>query len=139
RLCAAEKSQAVAGAADNTRFSEGCHINRLGRGDLFRLDSFLDVVEVDFRIALGGEIVETALGHTAQETHLAPFEALDRHAGAGFLAFNTATASLAFGRTNAATHEDAGVAGAGVVSELIEFHVLCSLFLKRRLRQQRGA
>src|SRR5436190_16518113 len=56
------------------------------------------------------------------QRHLSAFEALDGHAGTGLLALDAATAGLALAGPDAAADAAPGLAGAGIVAQLAQFH-----------------
>src|SRR5690606_22014534 len=92
-------------------------------------DIGLDTIKA-YRVPLLGErVVEAALGHPHVERHLPAFEAVDGNAGTGLLTLDATAAGLAQPRTDATAHTDLGLGGAGVVSDLIEFHIGKSLLL----------
>src|SRR6201999_2335636 len=65
---------------------------------------------------------EAALGQAHVDRHLAAFEAIDGDAAARLLALDAPAARLALAGADALAQTDAHLAGAGPVSDLIEFH-----------------
>ena len=101
----------------------------IGRLDveLAGVDRGLDLVRLIF-VQLDRErrVAEAALRQAAMQRHLAAFEALDAHAGARGLALAAAAAGLAHAGADAAADAHAVLAGAGIVGDLVQFHLTSS-------------
>src|SRR5690606_20212291 len=98
-----QHAHAVLGAAQHAGLDQRLGVHRLLGLELLGIDRRLDAAERHGREALGEDVVEAARGQAAVERHLATLEAVDRHAGAGFLALDAAAAGLALARADAAT------------------------------------
>src|SRR5688500_7509698 len=105
--------------------------NALGL-ELAGVDDLLDRAEVHLGIILGEDVVEAALGEPHVERHLPALEAEDRDARAARLALLAAARSLALARADSAADAHAALAGALVVLEFVQFHVVHSLSLLSR-------
>src|SRR5690606_17146912 len=77
---------------------------------------------------------EAALRHPHVERHLAAFEAVDRDARTGLLTLDTAAAGLAEARTDATAHTGPGLGCAGLIGDLIEFHLSKSSYCSSTTR-----
>src|SRR5512147_3252859 len=97
--------------------------------ELAGIDRLLDEAEVHLGIVLGEDVVEAALRDAHVERHLAAFEPGDRHAGTRLGALLAAARGLALARADATADAHAALAGALIVTEIVEFHVLHSLSL----------
>src|SRR4028119_854950 len=84
--------------------------------------------QVHLGIFLGEDVVEAALRQPHVERHLAAFEAEDRHARTAGLALLAAAGGLAEAGTDAAADADAALAGAGIVTEIVELDGHCTRF-----------
>jgi hypothetical protein len=80
-------------------------------------------------MVFGKDIVETTLRDTHVEGHLAAFKSVDRNTGAAGLALLAATRGLALARTDTTAHAHTTMAGAFIIFNVIQFHVLHSLSL----------
>ena len=111
-----QKANAVACAADNAGFDQHSRVDGLGSRDFFAVNGLLDGSQCNFSKHLAAVIPETALGHAPVKGHLTAFKTLQRHAAAGLLAFNAATAGFSLAAADTAPHRHTSLAGAGIVS-----------------------
>src|SRR5690606_30896670 len=101
--------------------------DRLGV-ELAGIDQLLDLAQVHLGVVLAERVVEPALRQAHVKRHLAAFEALDGYARTALLALLAAAAGLALARADAASDADPALAGAGVVTDVIQFHVSALAF-----------
>jgi hypothetical protein len=80
-------------------------------------------------MVLGEDIVEAALWNTHVKWHLAAFKSVDRNTRTAGLTLLAATRGLALARTNTTANAHTAMAGAFVVFNVIQFHVVHSLSL----------
>src|SRR5690606_21159807 len=113
---------AVARPAQHAGLDQRLGGHRLRDIELAGVGRRLDALQVDLGILAARHVLEAALRQAPEDRHLAAFEAVDRNAGTGRLAFTTATAGLALGRTDAASDADPALASAGIVPEFVELH-----------------
>src|SRR3954471_20648545 len=100
--------------------------------DLAGVNCLLDRADVHFGIVAGEDVVEAALRQPHVERHLAALEAVDRHARARLGALLATAGGLAEAGADSAADPDARLAGALIVPEIVEFHVVHSLSLLSR-------
>src|SRR5690606_27360740 len=98
------------------------------RVELLRINQLLDLTEVHDRKILGEDVVEAALRDAHVKRHLAAFEAIDRDARAALLALLAAAAGLALARADAASDAHPALAGAIIVTKIVELDSHCTRF-----------
>ena len=126
-LALAEQAHAVLAAAGQARRLQRVMVDHALGVELAGVDQLLDRAQVHLGIVLGEDVVEAALRQPHVERHLAALEALDGHARAALLALLAAAAGLALARADAASDADAALAGARIVADVVEFHVMSAL------------
>src|SRR3954471_9160317 len=131
-LALAEQADAVLAAACKPGGLERRMIQRALDVELAGIDRLLHRADVHFGIIAREDVVEAALRQPHVERHLAAFEAVDRDARARLGALLAAARGLALARANAPADPHAPLAGALVVAEFVEFHVVHSLSLLSR-------
>src|SRR5206468_11289669 len=131
-LALAEQANAVLAAARQPGRLERIMVERALGIELAGVDHLLDRADVHLGIVAGEDVVEAALRQPHVERHLAALEAVDRHARTRLGALLAAPGGLALARANAPADAHAALAGALVVAEFVEFHVVHSLSLLSR-------
>src|SRR5438128_7415484 len=121
-LAAAEQPDAALGAANDARLDQRFRVHGFLDVDQLGIDRLLDPVEIDLGELDAEDVVETALGQTAMQRHLAAFKALDADARTRGLALAAAARGLALAGTDAAADAHALLARAGVVGDIAELH-----------------
>src|SRR5262249_11059849 len=121
-LATTEQPDAVLGAAQHAGFHQRFGVDDACRVDQLGVDRLLQAVEIDLDELQAEDVVETALGQTAMQGHLAAFKPLDAHAGARGLALAAAACLLALARADATADTHALLARAGIVGDLAELH-----------------
>src|SRR3954467_8093135 len=96
---------------------------------LASVDHLLDRAEIHLGIILGEDVVEAALRQPHVQRHLAALEAGYGHALTAGLALDATARGLALAGADAAADPHAGLAGAIIVAEFVQFHVVHSLSL----------
>src|SRR6478609_6564981 len=127
-LALAEQTHAVLAAARDTRRLQRRVVDHRLRVELLGVDQLLHLAEVHLGVVLGERVVEAALRQAHVERHLAALEALDGNARTALLALLAAAAGLALARADAASDADAALAGAGIVPDIVQFHVSALAF-----------
>src|SRR3546814_5645215 len=92
--------------------------------ELSGVEHLLDRAKIHLGIILGEDVVEAALRDPHVERHLAALEAVHRYAGAALLALLATAAGLAQARADATSDTDATLAGARIVTNFVQFHIL---------------
>src|SRR5471032_630431 len=121
-LAFAKEADAVRRALEQAGREHRGAVDRLGGVELLVVDRLLQRAEVDHLPSLLVRRTETTLGDTTIKRHLAALEALDGHATARLLALHATAGSLALAGADAAAHAHATLAGAFVVSDLVQLH-----------------
>src|SRR5580704_14824377 len=121
-LAFAKEANAIRGTLEQARRQHGGRIDRLGGVELLVVDRLLDRADIDHLPGLLVRRTEAALGETTIKRHLAALEALDGNARARLLALDAAAGGLALARADTAAHAHAALAGAFVVSDLVQLH-----------------
>src|SRR6202035_5547614 len=123
-LALGEQADAVPHAAQQTGRDQRRAVDRRIGLQPAGLDGLLQAAEIDLVEFLAERrIGEATLRHSPMERRLAAFEAVERDAGACRLALAAAAARLAFAGPDAATDPLEAVMGAGIVPDLVEFHI----------------
>src|SRR5690554_4579806 len=141
----AEQADAILAAACHTGGPQRCMIDDVLGVELAGFNQLLDLAEVDLGIVLAEWIVEAPLRQPHVQRHLAALETLDGNARPALLALLAAPAGLAFARAYAASDAGALLAGTGIVTDVVEFHVNALAFavvarmFNRSLRPYGGA
>src|SRR6202008_2800811 len=117
QLAIAQKADAVARIAEHAGGDEGRGIDRLARLELAGIDEGLDLADIHRRVFRLEDVDEAALRQAAEERHLAAFEPVQAHAGAGRLAFLAPARLLALARTQAAAEPRALRVRARIVAD----------------------
>src|SRR6201995_5906041 len=136
-LAAAEQPHAGLGAAQHAGLHQRFGVDGATRIDRLGVDRLLEAVEVDLGIFDPEHVVETALGQTAMQGHLAAFETLDADARTRGLALAAAARRLALARTDATADAHALLARAGIVGDIAELHRPAPCCLRMILSENR--
>src|SRR5690606_35061139 len=123
QLALAEQTDAVLAAAGHARRLQRLVVQDRLDVELAGIDQLLDLAQVHLGVVLAERVVEPALRQAHVKRHLAAFEALDGYARTTLLALLAAAAGLALARADAASDADPALAGAGVITDVIQFHV----------------
>src|SRR5205085_2191138 len=95
-LAAAEQPNATLGTANDARLDQRFRVHGFLDVDQLGIDRLLQAVEIDLGIFDAEDVVESALGQTAMQRHLAALKALDAHARTRGLALAAAAGLFAF-------------------------------------------
>src|SRR5690606_13478080 len=124
----AEQAHALLAAASHAGRLERVVVHHRLGVELAGVDQLLDLAEIHLGIVLAERVVEAALRQAHVERHLAALEALDGHARAALLALLAASAGLALAGADAASDAHTALAGARIVTDVVEFHFVALAF-----------